>query len=104
MTYFGLIGFDVGVLTSTKAKSADGDFEDNSDHAYPLRLALAVGGGLEYNFSGNTSAILGLKYSNGFSSVDKNKVTEKDAAGNEVEIDLPKAKLHYFEVTVGALF
>ena len=99
MTYCGLIGFDVGVLTSSKTKVEGEDFEDGNDFAYPLRVALAVGGGLEYNFSGNTSAILGLKYSNGFTSVSKDKTTV-----DGVEYELPKAKLHYFEVTVGALF
>ena len=95
MTYFGQLGFDVGVLTAAKSKGGDGDFEDAMDFAYPLRIALAVGGGLEYNFSGNTSALLGLKYSNAFTNVGKDKVND---------VEQPKAKLHYFEVTVGALF
>lgn len=99
MTYFGQLGFDVGVLTSAKGKGADGDFEDAKDFAYPLRIALAVGGGLEYNFSGNTSAIVGLKYSNGFTNVGKDKVKV-----DGVEFEQPKAKLHYFELTIGALF
>ena len=90
MTYFGQIGFDTGLRTSAKAKAGDGDFEDISDNSNIIRVALAVGGGVEYNFSGNTSAILGLKYSNAFTSVN-----DGDGA---------KAKLHYFEVTVGALF
>jgi opacity protein-like surface antigen len=95
MTYFGQIGFDVGVLTAAKGKAGDGDFEDASDLVSPIRVALAVGGGLEYNFSGNTSALLGIKYSNGFTNVNKDKVDD---------VEQPKAKLHYFEVTVGALF
>ncbi len=90
MTYFGQIGYDTGLRTSAKAKAGDGDFEDISDYSNIIRVALAVGGGVEYNFSGNTSAILGLKYSNAFTSVN-----DGDGA---------KAKLHYFEVTVGALF
>ena len=95
MTYFGQIGFDVGVLTAAKAKSEGGDFEDASDFVSPIRVALAVGGGLEYNFSGNTSALLGIKYSNGFTNVNKDKVED---------VEQPKAKLHYFEITIGALF
>ena len=99
MTYFGQVGFDVGVLTAAKGKVADGDFEDASDFVAPIRVALTVGGGLEYNFSGNTSALVGIKYSNGFTSVNKDKVSVGGA-----DVDLPKAKLHYFELTIGALF
>lgn len=95
MTYFGQIGVDIGVLTAAKGKFNDSDFEDNHKYLNPLRLALAVGGGIEYNFSGNTSALLGIKYSNGFTKVSKDKVED---------VEQPKAKLHYFEVTVGALF
>lgn len=95
MTYFGQIGFDVGVLTAAKGKVEDGDFEDISKYVSPIRVALAVGGGLEYNFSGNTSAIVGIKYSNGFTNVNKSKVDD---------VEQPKAKLHYFELTIGALF
>ncbi len=90
MTYFGQIGFDAGLRTAAKAKLSGGEYEDASDGANILRIALVVGGGLEYNFSGNTSALLGLKYSNAFTSVNDG--------------DGPTAKLHYFEVTVGALF
>ncbi len=95
MTYFGQLGFDVGFLTAAKVKPEGGDFEDAKDFAYPLRIALAVGGGVEYNFSGNTSALLGIKYSNAFTNVGKDKVEDEEQ---------PKAKLHYLEVTVGALF
>ncbi len=99
MTYFGQIGVDIGVLTASKGKFNDSDFEDNNKYMNPLRIALGVGGGLEYNFSGNTSALLGIKYSNGFTKVFKDKVTV-----DGVESEQPKAKLHYFELTVGALF
>lgn len=90
ITYFGQIGFDAGLRVAAKAKAGDSEFEDVSDVTNLLRMALAVGGGLEYNFSGNTSALVGLKYSNGFTSVN--------------DSDGPKVKLHYFELTVGALF
>jgi opacity protein-like surface antigen len=90
MTYFGQIGFDLGINVSAKASYADSDFVNVSDDTNLLRMALLVGGGVEYNFSGNTSALLGLKYSNGFTSVNDG--------------DGPDARLHYFEITVGALF
>lgn len=90
MTYFGQIGFDAGFRVAAKVKGEDDDWEDASEDANILRAALSVGGGLEYNFSGNTSAILGVRYSNGFTSIN-------DGDGAE-------AKLHYFEITLGALF
>jgi len=91
MTYFAQIGFDAGLRVAAKAKtSLDTKFKDVSDGANLLRIALSVGGGVEYNFSGNTSAILGVRYSNGFTSIN--------------DSDGIKAKLHYFELTVGALF
>ena len=95
MTYYGQVGFDVGVLTAAKGKAGDGDFADATDFVSPIRVALAVGGGLEYNFSGNTSALVGIKYSIGFTNVNKDKVED---------VEQPKAKLHYFEITIGALF
>ena len=99
LTYFGQVGFDVGILTAAKVKNGNDDFADASDFVAPLRVALAVGGGLEYNFSGNTSALVGIKYSNGFTNVNKDK-----ASVGGIEFDQPKAKLHYFELTLGVLF
>ncbi|MBL7984476.1 MAG: PorT family protein [Flavobacteriales bacterium] len=90
MTYFGQIGFDAGVRVAAKGKPEGGEFEDISDGTNILRLGLVVGGGMEYNFSGNTSALVGLKYSNAFTSINDN--------------DGPKARLNYFELTLGALF
>ncbi|MEO8589449.1 MAG: porin family protein [Flavobacteriales bacterium] len=90
MTYFGQIGFDTGIVVAAKAKPEGGEFEDISDNTNILRIALVVGAGLEYNFSGSTSALLGVKYSNGFTKI--------------YDGDGPKAKLHYAELTVGVLF
>jgi len=104
MTYFGQLGFDVGVLTGAKAKVDAGDFEDVKDDVFPMRVALAVGGGLEYNFSGNTSALIGIKYSNSFMNLYQNETTLNEGTVLETKLDLPKAKLHYAELTVGVLF
>lgn len=89
MTYFGQIGFDAGFNTGAEFKLGDGEFEDVEEVA-PVRIALLVGGGLEYNFAGNTSALVGVKYSNAFTDA--------------WDSDGPDARLHYFEITLGALF
>ena len=101
MTYFGQIGFDTGfrvgakrdteIASAVAGYSKTEDNEDAKDDAAELRVALVVGAGIEYNFSGNTSALVGLKYSNGFTN----------ALDND---DLGQAKLHYAELTLGVLF
>ncbi len=99
MTYFGQLGFDTGFRVAAKGDYEtvrhDGtvklEDEDAKDNAAELRVALLVGAGFEYNFSGNTSALVGLKYSNGFTNVFDND-------------DLGQAKLHYAELTLGVLF
>jgi opacity protein-like surface antigen len=94
LTYFAQIGFDAGIMVAAKVKTGqDTKFKDNSDNSNLLRLSLSVGAGAEYNFSGNTSLLMGLRYSNGFTDV------------NSDEANAPSpVKLHYFELTVGALF
>lgn len=104
MTYFGQLGFDVGVLTGAKARVEGGDFEDVKDDVFPMRVALAVGGGLEYNFSGNTSALIGIKYSNSFMNLYQKDTKLFEGTALETKMDLPKGKLHYAELTVGVLF
>lgn len=104
MTYFGQLGFDVGVLTGAKARVDGGDFEDVKDDVFPMRVALAVGGGLEYNFSGNTSALIGIKYSNSFMNLYQKDTKLFEGTALETKMDLPKGKLHYAELTVGVLF
>jgi hypothetical protein len=39
MTYFGQLGFDVGVLTAAKSKGGDGDFEDAEDASFTYHCA-----------------------------------------------------------------
>ena len=99
MTYFGQVGFDTGFRVGAKRDteiagpgvSVTEDNEDAKDDAAELRVALSIGAGFEYNFSGNTSALVGLRYSNGFTN----------ALDND---DLGQAKLHYAELTLGVLF
>jgi opacity protein-like surface antigen len=98
MTYFGQIGIENGLNVGAKADMETTDRngtvkvedEDFSEFVATYRAALLVGAGLEYNFSGNTSAMLALTYSNGFT--------------NMLDSDLGKAKLHYFELALGVFF
>lgn len=86
ITYYGQIGADLGLRTSAKV-----DDEDVSDYVNSFRAGLVVGAGLEYNFSGNTSAMAGITYNNGLTNL------YSDKAGN-------KGKLNYLELTLGVFF
>lgn len=82
--YFGQFGLNAGfnykaVSDYTKtttglpagAQSKDYNEEDIKDITLPLRLALVVGGGVEYNLSGATSILFAAHYDNGFLSINK---------------------------------
>ena len=98
ITYFGQIGADLGinvgatgdVTTMVGRSTTTLKDEDISDNIALFRAGLLVGAGLEYNFSGNTSALVGINYSNGLTNV-----FDKDAG---------KAKLSYIELALGILF
>lgn len=85
-TYFGQIGFDAGLRVSAKVEG-----EDISDGVNVFRGAFIVGGGAEFNFSGKTSAMAGLRYSNGLTDIGD----EDDGAAGRV---------HYLELTLGMFF
>ena len=64
--------------------------EDLQDDIMLYKASLIVGAGMEYNFSGSTSLLVGLTYNNGFTNI--------------LDIEGQKAKAHYFELTVGVFF
>jgi long-subunit fatty acid transport protein len=69
--------------------------ENISDKINLFKASLIVGGGLEYNFSGNTSLLAGITYNNGFTNIANfDAVPEKKA-------DL---RAHYLELTIGLFF
>lgn len=90
--YFGQFGFNTGVLLkatsdfsvettsgSTNTK-VEGNDEDVKEFMNPLRLSLNIGGGLEYNLSGNTSIVGSIAFDNGFLNVtddSDNKILSK---------------------------
>jgi len=70
----------------------DEDFQNKTNL---FRAALVVGGGMEYNFSGNTALLVGITYNNGFTNVLKG-----------VEQDGKRAKVFndYLELSLGIFF
>jgi len=97
--YYAQFGLAPGIRISSKVKidgnnlpwseddrkniktneSSEEDFEpiDNtfSDDVSFLNIPLIIGGGIEYNLSGNTSAYVNLRFENGFTNVLKSTAT-----------------------------
>ena len=102
MTYYGQIGaetaFNVGskadytVATNTDGSIVSVDYSNEkfNDQMAIFRAALLVGLGFEYNFNTNTSAMVGVNYSNGFT--------------NAFDKDYGDAKQHYVELALGIFF
>lgn len=110
MTYYGQIGFGAAFNISAKSDFDQYDplsgkitritDEDIMDNTQLFKASLILGLGMEFNFSGNTSALVGVTYNNGFTNI--NKDTEiTDAQGNKTEL---KAKQSYLELTLGVFF
>ncbi len=94
LTYFGKFGlktgFNYGASTELEygytvgntASQKQEKIKDASDHINWINLALVIGGGVEYNISGNTSLSFGVTYNNGFINQLDTKVMELDGSGN----------------------
>ncbi len=105
MTYYGQIGFGTAFNISAKSDFDTYDpaakkitrvtDEDIMDNTQLFKASLIVGAGMEFNFSGNTSALVGITYNNGFTNINKDiKVGDKDL----------KAKQNYLELSLGVFF
>lgn len=111
MRYFAQVGFGAAFNIRAKADMLLPVYYDNaptivetfeelekeniSEDINIFKASLIVGGGLEYNFSGNTSLLAGITYNNGFTNIANfDAVPEKKA-------DL---RAHYLELTIGLFF
>ncbi len=125
MTYFAQFGLDAGFKTNAKAKDTGSDnvpvtnpapIPGNTTTKHNIttdvnffRLALNIGGGAEYNLSGNTSFIFGINYSNGFVNVLKKNSAQIKVSDNNAPFGLggelkQNARSHFIGLTVGVLF
>ena len=99
VTYFGQFGLLGGINIRSKADitSLNGNIntenEDFGPDVTPGNVSLLVGGGLEYNFTGNTSLLVGLQFTNGFVDVTDNP---KDFVS--------KSALNHFRLQLGVFF
>jgi hypothetical protein len=92
--YFGQFGVMPGVNLGAKGTveipGAKIELEDPKDDINTLNVALVIGLGTMYNFSGNTSLVLGIEWNNGFTDVFK---------GSDI-----KGKNNFLLVNAGVVF
>ncbi len=110
MTYFGQIGFgtafnisaksDFDVYDAVSKKTTRITDEDIMKNTQLFKASLIIGAGLEFNFSGSTSAMVGVTYNNGFTNILKDQEIA-DAQGNKTTL---KAKQNYLELSLGVFF
>lgn len=120
ISYYGNFGLNLGFKYQSKS---DFDYRDVSNVNQTnvntasdvkfLNLNLVVGGGIEYNLSGNTNIMLGLTYHNGFINVldtkthvlDVNGKATIDHTGAAVKSDKnASATINYFALNIGIYF
>ncbi len=110
LRYFGLFGMGVGIRTSAKTefsrifpdKKEEITPDDDTDKYVNLfRGSLLVGGGVEYNFSGNTSLVGSIVFNNGLTNLIKDQgFLKQDSDVNLNE----KGVNNYFMLNIGILF
>lgn len=75
MKYFGVFGvvpgINIGAKGTYEINNSKSDIEDAKDDIKSFNLALRIGGGVLYNFSGNTNLMVGIEWNNGFSDLTK---------------------------------
>ncbi|MFN4235165.1 MAG: porin family protein [Bacteroidia bacterium] len=125
ITYFAQFGLDAGFKTNAKAKDTGSDNvkvtipvptpgnttskHNIKDDVNFFRMALNIGGGIEYNLSGSTSLLIGVNYSNGFVNVLKKEssqiklpdINSPFGLGSELK---QNARSHFVGLTIGILF
>lgn len=78
ITYFGQFGLQGGIAIRSRADietfapAVNVVKQDFGKDVTPGSFGLLVGGGLEYALTGNTSALIGLQFTNGFIDVTDN--------------------------------
>lgn len=108
MRYYGQLGVDLGVniraksdaetvtTTGGSVRSTTEDDIDVKESVNAFKAGLVIGGGLEFNFSGSTSAVAGITYHSGFTNLFK-----KDSFNG---VDNAKTFADYIELTLGVFF
>ena len=112
--YYGQFGLELGMRIGAKANdeyksigeselpfntSIEG--EEIEDEIKLFRAGLVVGLGVEYNISGNTALVMGIKFNNGFSNVFPKKVNK---VNYKIDGEAPEAYSKAITVSFGIMF
>lgn len=111
LRYFGVFGLGAGFRTRAETvfsrtennitNSVQED-EDSGKYIHPFRGSMLVGGGVEYNLSGNTSLVASIVFNNGLTNILKD---QKDPNPfNPVNQIKEKGINNYFMLNIGILF
>ena len=120
ISYYGNFGVNLGLRYQSKSDFEYLDFDNikksdvntSSDIKF-MNINLVVGGGIEYNLSGNTNIMMGLTYNNGFVNVLDAKTHVLDANGkatinNEGKAEKSdksaSANINFFTLNLGVYF
>lgn len=89
ISYYGNFGVNMGFRYQAKSNFTYIDFDNieksdvnTSSNVKFMNINLVIGGGIEYNLSGNTNFMIGVTYNNGFVNVLDDKTHVLDANGN----------------------
>ena len=120
MTYYGNFGFIAGIKYNSITDYEYVDLNsikqtdiDNSSNVSLFNVNLMVGGGAEYNLSGNTNFMFGVSYHNGFINVLDSKTHEINALGKATigadgkavyTYKVVNSTLNYFSLDLGIYF
>jgi len=75
-SYYGQFGFTGGLKINGEYAENDGAYQDLGSEAKNVRLALNIGGGVEWQLDHNLRFVTGLSYNNGFT-----KILDRDLMG-----------------------
>ena len=75
-SYYGQFGFTGGLKINGEYAENDGAYQDLDSEAKNIRLALNIGGGVEWQLDHNLRFVTGLSYNNGFT-----KILDRDLMG-----------------------
>lgn len=75
-SYYGLFGFTGGLKINGEYAENNGAYQDLGSEAKNIRLALNIGGGVEWQLDHNLKFVTGLSYNNGFT-----KILDRDLLG-----------------------
>lgn len=104
LKYYAQIGLTPMIAIGAKAESENTLAADKIDNEKFLKevsmiaVGYHIGGGVEYNLSGNTSLLAGLVYTNGFTDVTRNPTSKKTTNIKD------KSILNGISIKVGILF